>query len=70
MGEMHNACKVLVRKPKRKRQLGRRRHRWEENIKMDLEEIERDGVEWMCMALDRVQWRIIRIMIHKRMGIS
>jgi hypothetical protein len=40
MGESGNAYKkILVGKPERKRPLGRPRHRWEDNIKMDLEEI-------------------------------
>jgi hypothetical protein len=36
MVEMRNAYKILVRKPERKRPLGRSRHMWEDNIKMDL----------------------------------
>jgi hypothetical protein len=39
--------RVLVRKPEEKRPLGRPRHRWEDNIKMDLEE-----VGWGCHGLD------------------
>jgi hypothetical protein len=38
--EMRNAYKMLVRKPKGKRPLGRPKHRWENDIKMDLKEIE------------------------------
>jgi hypothetical protein len=38
MGEVRNAYKTLVRKPERKRPLGRCRHRWEDNIRMDLME--------------------------------
>jgi hypothetical protein len=36
--------------------LGRPRHRWEDNIKVDLREIEIDGVNWIQLAQDRVQW--------------
>jgi len=36
MGEMRNAYKILVGKPERKTTLGRRRHIWEDNIRMDL----------------------------------
>jgi hypothetical protein len=39
------------------RQLGRPRHRWEDNIKMDLREIRIDGVNRIHLAQDRVQWR-------------
>jgi hypothetical protein len=39
-GEKKNACRILVGKPEVKRPLGRPRHRWVDNIKMDLREIE------------------------------
>jgi hypothetical protein len=39
MGEKRNAYKIFVRKPERNRPVGRRRHRWEDNIGMDLREI-------------------------------
>jgi hypothetical protein len=38
MGEMGNACKILIGKPERKRPLGRPRHRWEDDTRMDLRE--------------------------------
>ena len=38
-GEMRGVYRVLVRKPEGKRPLGRPRHRWEDNIKMDLQEM-------------------------------
>jgi len=37
--------------------LGRPRHRWEDNIKMDLREIGIDGVNWIKLAQDRIQWQ-------------
>jgi len=43
--------------PEGKRPLGRPKCRWEDNIKMDLREIGIDGVKWMQLARDRVQWR-------------
>jgi len=43
-GEVRNACKMLVRKPEGKRQLGRHRLRWEDNIRMDLREIGWEGI--------------------------
>jgi len=42
--------------PERKRPLGRRRCRWEDNIKMDLKEIGIDGAKWIQLAQNRVQW--------------
>jgi hypothetical protein len=56
MGEKRNAYRILVGKPKGKRLLGRSRRRWVDNIKMDLGEIEWDGVDWIEMAHDRNQW--------------
>jgi hypothetical protein len=44
-------------RPKGKRPLGRPRHRWEDNIKMDLSEIGIDQANWIQLAWDRVQWR-------------
>jgi hypothetical protein len=49
--------RVLVGRPEGKRPLGRPRRRLEDNIKMDLEEIGIDGVNWIRLAQDRVQWR-------------
>jgi hypothetical protein len=44
--EKRKACRILVGKPEDKRQLGRPRHRWENNIKMDLREIGWYGMIW------------------------
>jgi hypothetical protein len=56
MGEGRGVYSVLVGRPKGKRPLGRPRHRWEDNIKMDLRKIGIDGVNWIHLAQDRVQW--------------
>jgi hypothetical protein len=45
MGEMGSTYKILVRKPAEKRPFGGPRHRWEDNIRMDLREIEWKDVE-------------------------
>jgi hypothetical protein len=47
--------RVLVGRPEGKRSLERHRHRWEDNIKMDLREIGTDGANWIRLAQDRVQ---------------
>jgi hypothetical protein len=47
MGEIRNTHKILVGKPERKKLLGRTRRRWEDNIRMDLEEIGYDGLDWI-----------------------
>jgi hypothetical protein len=59
MGETRNAYRILVAKPEGKRPLGRLRHRWADNIKMDLkrDRIGWDGVDWIGLAQDRDQWR-------------
>jgi hypothetical protein len=62
MGKM-NAYKILMRKPEGKRQLGRPRRRWVDNIKMGLREIGRDGVDWTDMTRDRDQWKFLVNMV-------
>jgi hypothetical protein len=47
----------LVGRPEGTRPLGRPRHRWKDNIKIDLREIGIDGRNWIQEAQDRVQWR-------------
>ena len=51
--------KVLVEKPEGKRPLGRPRHRWEDNIKIDLQEVGRGCGDWMELAKDRDRWRAL-----------
>jgi hypothetical protein len=53
----------LEGKPEGKRPLGRLRHRWVDNIKMDLREIEWDGMGWIDLAQDRDQWRALKNMV-------
>jgi hypothetical protein len=48
--------RVLVRRPESRRPLGRPRHRWEDNIKLDIREIGIDGANWIQLAQNRVQW--------------
>ena len=49
--------KVLVGKPEGKRPVGRPRSRWEDNIKMDLQEVGKGCGDWMELAQDRDRWR-------------
>jgi hypothetical protein len=56
MGEGRVVLGVLVGRPKGMRPLGRPRHKWEDNIKMDLREIRIDGANGIQLAQDRVQW--------------
>jgi hypothetical protein len=49
----------LAAKPEGKRPLGRPRHRWVDNIKIDLREIGWDGMDWIDLAQDRDHWRTL-----------
>jgi hypothetical protein len=53
MGAKRNMYRLLVRKPEGKRPLGRPRHRWTVNIKMDLLKIGLSVVDWIGLAQDR-----------------
>jgi hypothetical protein len=59
MGEERGVHRVLVGKPEGKRPLGRPRHRWEDNIKMDLQEVGCWGMDWIELAQDRDTWRAL-----------
>ena len=56
MGEDRAVHRVLVGKPEGKRPLGKPRHRWEDNIKMDLQEVGGGRGDWMELAQDRDGW--------------
>jgi hypothetical protein len=57
MGEVRGAYNILVGRPEGRRPLGRPRHRWKDNIKMDLREIGFGDVDWIHLAWDRDTWR-------------
>jgi hypothetical protein len=59
MGEGRVVHRVLVGKPEGKRPLWRPRRRWEDNIKMDLQEVEGGCGDWMELAQDRDRWRAL-----------
>jgi hypothetical protein len=56
MGQRRGVYRVLVGKSEGKKLLGRRRHRWEDNIKMDLQKVKFGGVDWIELAQDRDRW--------------
>jgi hypothetical protein len=56
MGEGRGVYRVLVGKPEGKTPLGRPRCRWEDNIKMDLQEVGCGGMDWIELAQDRDRW--------------
>jgi len=57
MGDRRGVYRVLVGKPEGKRPPGQPRHRWEYNIKMDLQEVEDGSMDWTDLAQDRDRWR-------------
>jgi hypothetical protein len=61
--ERRGIYRVLVGKPEGKRPLGRPRHRWDDNIKMDLKEVRCGGVDWIKLAQDSERWRALVIAV-------
>jgi hypothetical protein len=59
MGENSGVHRVLVGKPEGKRPLRRPRRRWEDNIKMDIQEVGGVRGEWMELAQERDRWRAL-----------
>jgi hypothetical protein len=58
--ERRGVYRVLVGKPEGKRPLGRPRHKWEDNIMMDLQEVGWGVMDWIELALDRGRrWRAL-----------
>jgi len=67
MGERRGVYRVLVGKPEGKRPLGRPRRRWEDNIKMDLQQVECGGMDWIELVQGRYKWRVLvnTVMNHR-----
>ena len=59
MGEQRGVYRVLVGKPEGRRPLGRPRHRWVDNIRMDLQEVGCRCMDWIGLAQDRDRWRTL-----------
>jgi len=57
MGESRGVYRILVGKPEGNRPLVRPRRRWEDNIKMDLQEVGCGGMDWIELVQDRDRWR-------------
>jgi hypothetical protein len=55
-GERRVVYRVLVEKPEGKRARGRHRHRWEDNVMLDIEEVECGGMDWIDLVHDRGRW--------------
>ena len=59
VGEEMGMYRVLVGKPEGKRPLERPRHRWVDNIRMDLQEVGCGYMDWIGRAKDRDRWRTL-----------
>jgi len=59
MGEKEYVYRVLVGKLQCKRPLGRPRCRWEDNIKVDIQEVGYQDMDWIELAQDRDRWRAL-----------
>jgi hypothetical protein len=67
MGEGRGVFRVLVGKPEGKRPLGRPRRRWDDNIKMDIQEVVCDVMDWIELAQDRDRWRaLVNVVMNLR----
>ena len=67
MGGRRGVYRVLVGKPEGKRALGRPRRRWEDNIKMDLQEVGCGVMDWIELAQDRDRWRaLVNVVMNLR----
>jgi len=59
MGEERGVYRVLLGKPEGRRLLGRPRRRWEDNIRMDLQEVGCVYMDWIGLAQDRDRWQTL-----------
>jgi len=67
MGEKRDVYRVLVGKPEGKRPLGRPRRRWEDNIKMHLQEVGCGGMDWIELAQDKNRWHaLVNVVMNLR----
>jgi len=65
MGERRGVYRVLVGKHESERPLGRPKYRWEDNVKMDLQEVEFGGMDWIELAQDRDRyWTLVNAVMN------
>jgi len=57
MGERRGVYRVFVGKHEERRPVGRHRHRWEGNIKIDVQEVRWEDMDWIDLAQDGDRWR-------------
>jgi len=65
VGDRRGVYRVLVGIPEGKRPLGRPRCRWEDNIKMNLQEVGCGGMEWIKLAQNRdSRWAVVKVVMN------
>ena len=70
-GEWRDIYRVLVGKPEGKRLLGRARSRWEDNIKMELQEVGCGYMDWIVLAQDCDRWRaFVNAVMNRRVPLK
>ena len=71
MGERRGVYRVLTGKPEGKRPLGRPRLRWEDIIKMDLQEVGCGSMDWIELVQDRDRWRaLVKAVMNLRVTLN
>ena len=68
MGDKRGLFRVLMGKPEGKRPLGRPRRRWEDTIKMYLQEVGCEGMDWIDLVQDRDRWRALVTAVMNLLG--
>jgi len=64
MGEGIGVYRFLMGKPEGMRPLVRPRHSWDDNIKMDLQDVECGGMDWMELAQDGDRWTLVNVVMN------
>ena len=68
-GDKRGVFRVLVGKPEGKKPLGRPKRRWEDNIKVDLQEVGCGGMDWIELSQDRERWRaLLNAVMNRRVA--
>ena len=68
MGDRRGVYRDMVGKPEGKKPLGRPRSRWKENMKMDLQEVGCECIDWIKLAQDRDMWRAL-VSVEMNIGV-